>query len=379
MKPKVALIRGKFLNAYEMQIFSPLTESYDITAFGSCAPFHEHFDFPVVKLPSPMDLGEFSYKMPVLNRLFIDAHYLLGLERCLRGFDVAHSAETYYHFTQQALAAKRRGFVKKVVATVLENIPHNNEGIWGRKMFKQRARDELDHIIALTRLTKEALLAEGAEEKKITIIGHGIDTRIFRPDNSHWDRVGRSTRNTIRVGFAGRVETYKGVFDVLEAAHLLIQERTGKYHFQFIFIGSGSELHAMENEERQLGVDAFVTHKKLSYQEMPDAYKEIDIFVAPSVSTPTWMEQYCTALLEAQSMGLPIITTRSGGIPENVGNNCLYVPENDPESISHAIMRYVDHPRLRIEMAKKARYRAEKVHDVHIIANKIRDVYESIL
>src|SRR5581483_1784343 len=108
------------------------------------------FAFPVVKLPSPMDLPDFPYKMPILNRIFTDAHYLLGLEENLKGYDLVHTAETYFHYTQQAIEAKQKGQVKKVIATVLENIPFNNEGIWGRKEFKSNARENLDHMIALT-------------------------------------------------------------------------------------------------------------------------------------------------------------------------------------------------------------------------------------
>src|SRR5690348_16401037 len=137
---KIALVRGKFLNAYEMQIFEPLAKKYDITAFGSLYPFHNNFIFPTVKLPSPTDIPEFPKKMSVLNRLFTDAHYLYGLEEKLKEFDIVHSAETYFHYTQQALDAKKKGYVKKVIATVLENIPFNNEGILGRKEFKERAR-----------------------------------------------------------------------------------------------------------------------------------------------------------------------------------------------------------------------------------------------
>src|SRR3989338_2704061 len=148
MKPKIAIVRGKFLNTYEMQFFEPLVKDFDITAFGSLNPYHDRFAFPVVKLPSPMDLPDFPYKMPMLNRLFVDAQYLYGLEERLRGFDLVHTAETYFHYTQQSLNAKRKGYVKKVIATVLENIPHNNEGIWGRKLFKAKARRELDHIVA---------------------------------------------------------------------------------------------------------------------------------------------------------------------------------------------------------------------------------------
>ena len=50
-KPKIAIVRGKFLNKYEMQMYEPLVDRYDITAFGSLTSYHDQFTFPVVKLP----------------------------------------------------------------------------------------------------------------------------------------------------------------------------------------------------------------------------------------------------------------------------------------------------------------------------------------
>ncbi len=54
---KVAIVRGKFLNKYEMQLYEPLFPRFDITAFGSLTPFQDTFAFPTVKLLSPMDLS----------------------------------------------------------------------------------------------------------------------------------------------------------------------------------------------------------------------------------------------------------------------------------------------------------------------------------
>ncbi|MBI3559599.1 hypothetical protein HY087_00530, partial [Candidatus Gottesmanbacteria bacterium] len=76
------------MNMYEMQMYEPLVGRYDITAFGSLTCYHDRFVFPVVKLPSPMDVPEFPYKTPLLNRLFVDAHYLWGLENNLHDFDI---------------------------------------------------------------------------------------------------------------------------------------------------------------------------------------------------------------------------------------------------------------------------------------------------
>jgi alpha-maltose-1-phosphate synthase len=381
MKRNIAIVRGKFLNKYEMQFYEPLVKEFSLTAFGSLTPYHDRFTFPVVKLPSPMDVPEFPYKMPILNRLFVDAHYLFGLEeKLLCGFDLVHTAETYFHYTQQCLNAKRKGYVKKVIATVLENIPFNNEGIWGRKSFKKRSREELDHIIALTQKTKEALLAEGADPEKITVISHFVDTKRFMPTRAARSRRNSPGRRDLTILFSGRLEEYKGVFDVLQAAHFLAQDsELAKYALTYVFVGDGSQKGRMVDEEKRLGLSNNVIHRHVSYEDMPQEYDEADIFIAPSKPTVTYDEQYCTALLEAQACALPIVTTQTGGIPENIGNAGVLVSPGDVPGITKALKAYVLNPKLRENFGDKARKRAETVHDISIGASTLSALYKELL
>lgn len=375
---KIAIVRGKFLNAYEMQIFEPLISKYDITAFGSRSSYHTNFAFPVLQLFSPMDAPEFPKKMPVLNRMFTDAHYLYGLENKLKGFDIIHTAETYFSFTQQALNAKKKGYVKKVIATVLENIPFNNEGIHGRKAFKKRAREELDHMIALTKRTRDTLILEGADPKKITVIGHGIDTKRFIPSKK-WLK-NEITKKEFIILFSGRLEAYKGVYEILYAAKLLLLDKELKnYKLRFLFVGEGSEKQRLFDLEKHLDIEKFVEHTSVSYEDMPEVYQQADLFWAPSKPTHTYQEQYCTALLEAQAAGLPIVTTFSGGIPENIADAGVLVGPGDFFSLKDAMKEFILNPKTRIIYAKKARKRAETVHDAKIIAQQIARIYEKIL
>ncbi len=377
---KIAIVRGKFLNRYEMQFFAPLVTRYDMTAFASLTPYHDRFAFPVVKLPSPMDIPDVPYKMPVLNRLFTDAHYLFGLEHALKGYDLVHTAETYFRYTQQCLDAKKRGYVQKVIATVLENIPFNNEGIRGRKAYKQRARRELDHLIALTEKTKEAMIKEGTDPQKITVIRHFIDTTRFAPDTTHLDRLSDPARRSFTIVYTGRLEAYKGVMDMLSAAELLSHDPAlSPYALTMRFVGTGSLAGAMTEKERQIGNGWHFEHTSATYDAMPDVYRDADIFIAPSKPTPTWEEQYCTALLEAQASALPIVTTVSGGIPENVGSAAVLVPPGDVSAIAEALKHYVLEPKKRRMFAERARKRARAVHDISIGAGKLAALYDRVL
>ncbi|OGG09144.1 hypothetical protein A2154_03760 [Candidatus Gottesmanbacteria bacterium RBG_16_43_7] len=380
MKPKIAIIRGKFLNKYEMQFYEPLRNQFDITAFGSLSAYHRQFKFPAELLPSPMDLPDFPFRLPLLNRLFVDAHYLLGLERKLIGFDLVHSAETYYRYTQQALNAKRSGYVKKVIATVLENIPFNNEGIIGRRRYKARARQELDHLIALTQASRTALIQEGADPAKITVISHFIDSNRFSPTRLQQQQIADGNLRALNILYTGRLELYKGVMDIFKAAQQLLSDKQlSAYSLTFLFVGAGSQADNLNKSAARCGLKKHIQIENHPYEDMPQVYQRAHIFVAPSKPTRTWMEQYNTALLEAQASGLPIVTTDTGGIRENVGTAAIILTPGDIRSLAQSIKLLIQSSDRRRELAQIARVRAITIHDIKIGAGKIARLYHSLL
>lgn len=378
--PSVAIVRGKFLNRFDMQSYDPLVGNFDLTAFGSLTSLHTGFSFPTVRLMSPMDLPDFPYKMPILNRMLVDAHYLVGLEHKLMGFDLVHTAETYYHYTRQCLEAKRRGFVRKVISTVWETIPHNNEGIYGRREFKTRAIRELDHFIAVTRKAKEALVAEGADDRKITVIGAHVDTKKFHPVSTAAVAGDPKRRKQLTILFCGRLVPEKGIPDILTAMQMLAgNKKLSQYRLHWRFVGNGSLRKDIEAASRLNLKSWHSTIETAKYNNMPEIYQHADIFVAPSKTSVYWEEQYGMALLEAQASGLPIVTTRSGGIPENVGGAAVLIRPGDAVSLSREIFSLITQPEKRRTMGKAARTRALHVHDVAVGAVKLSRLYERVL
>lgn len=373
---KIALVRGAFLNQYEGQLYYPLSKNNEVVAFCSKKPIHDKFPFKVIKCSSPMDLdfGPFSkFKMPILNRAFVDAHWLIGLEEKMDGFDIAHCADTFYNFTHQCVQAKIQRKVKKVVATIFENIPFNNEGIWGRKKFKTDAINNIDAFIAISERSKAALLLEGADESKITVIGQRIDTEIFKPTKL------RKKTKEIVILFSGRLEFYKGVYEVVYSAKRLLSDKTLSGHtLKFIMIGDGSEKEKLTTLIGKLHIEKSIEIKSVPYSKMPQIYGQADIFLAPSRATPTYQEQFSTVLLEAQASGLPIVTTYSGGIPENVEDAALMANPGDHYSISEALKSLIVNEKLRLYYGEKARRHVHK-HSVSVGSKQIENLYRSLL
>ncbi len=90
---------------------------------------------------------------------------------------------------------------------------------------------------------------------------------------------------------------------------------------------------------------------KVPYEDLPAYYGLADIFVHPAV----WQEPFGMTLTEAMGCGLPVVSTRSGGIPEIVvdGETGLLVRAGDPEALADAILDLAGDPVRRREMGKR--------------------------
>lgn len=369
-KTKVAIVRGKYLSLYEMQNYAPLAKEFELVGFGSLKPTHEKVGFPVKKLFSPMDLPNFPYKLPILNRLCLgDAMYLFGLEKALKGFDIAHVRETYFHFTQQALNAKKKGLVKKVICTCSETIPFNHEGIWHRKKFKTRAIREVDHFHCLTNKARECLVKEGCDPKKITVIPYGVNLGRFMTYDLRF-----KNKNKLNILFVGRLVKEKGIYDLLKAFVQLIK---GNKNLKLTLIGKGEE----EDNIRTI-IDASpillnsVKVKSVSYTKIPKEYQKADILVLLSKPTRHWEEYFGMAIVEAMASGLPIVSTKSGVIPKVIANTGILVQPGDVKEVVEALKKLIEDDNLRRNLGSKARKRVEKFFDAQKQAKKIGRLYQ---
>ncbi len=377
-KPKVAFIRGAFLNSWELQNYEPLRNQFNLVIFSSLKSFlskessflperqdHAAPGAEIKKLVSPMDLPNFPYKMAILNRLLIDAHWLFGLEEKLKGFEIAHVAETYYAYTHQALKAKRKGMVKKIISTCWEIIPHNNESIWGRREWKKQAIQEIDHFICPTEMAKRCLIEEGCRPEKISVVRMGVDLKKFKMQKS---KIKRKIKNAkMNILYVGRLEKEKGVWELMEAFSELRKKQNNLF---LTLVGEGKKL-----PERKKGVKLT---GRLNYDKILKEYQKADVFVLPSKATKTWAEQYGMVLVEAMASGLPIIATKSGAIPEVLAEVGILVKPGDASALAKALNYLLAKPEKREEEGRRGRRRAQRYFDREKIAEKIAEIYQFI-
>ncbi len=111
--------------------------------------------------------------------------------------------------------------------------------------------------------------------------------------------------------------------------------------------------------------------------DIPAVLAASDVFVLPSF----YREGIPRSLLEAASMGLPLVTTRSPGCAEVVveGVNGFLVPVRDARALASAVARLVENPALRRRFGAESRRLAVSRFDLGVIAEQTRGVYHRLL
>ena len=154
--------------------------------------------------------------------------------------------------------------------------------------------------------------------------------------------------------FVGRLIPEKGIFDLLEALALL----RPVFHVVWLSLALGRPRRSRKAYRRTRPRRNVIFAGYLKGERLEAAYRSSDLFVLPTY----WFEGFPTAITEAMSARLPVITTRTRGIGDHLeeGVNALFVPPRSPVDLAEAIERVLSDGALRTRMAE-ANYR--KVED----------------
>lgn len=206
------------------------------------------------------------------------------------------------------------------------------------------------HIIAVSEAVKDFLLTRGIRASKITRIYHGV------PDRFNLRRRRRDVRERLGLRedeqalcMMARFIPDKGHDILLEALSLLSPDR----HYKLFLAGDDTGPWATEIKRmtRDKGLQDRVVFLGFS-DNVPLLLAGMDILVAPSRR-----EALSLSILEAMSMGIPVIAARTGGIPELIQHekNGLLVEREDPKDLLMAVSTLVSKPGSRRAYGQEGR------------------------
>lgn len=221
-----------------------------------------------------------------------------------------------------------------------------------------------DAVLVITSRLARQLVSEGLEEDRVHVVPPGVNPALFTgPFEDPFPSIGRP-----RVAFIGRLAPQKGVRTLVEAARLLGAQGGA----QFLLVGDGPQRPTLEREVRRLGVDDVVHFFGfVSHERVPAVLAHADLLVLPSL-----YEELGTVLLEAMWVGVPVVASRTGGIPDIIddGVNGVLVSPGDSEALARAIDRLLSDPDLARRLGEVARERAQG-YDWEVLAERVLEVY----
>jgi len=108
-----------------------------------------------------------------------------------------------------------------------------------------------------------------------------------------------------------------------------------------------------------------------------ECLQEADVLVFP---TRYALETFGLVNLEAMQVGIPVITTARGGIPEIVedGVNGLIVPEKDPAAIAEKVIHLYYHPEVRQRMGANNIAKFHKMYTAEAYGQRMIGVFEAL-
>lgn len=271
-----------------------------------------------------------------------------------------------------------------VVGAALPGVPRvfATHGIWARsglqglegakfKMTAWAINRWSEAAYAVSRDQLDKLIAHGANPEKLCLIENGVQpprTSDLAPKDI-LARFGIDPQRHIVVATLARLSKDKALDTLIQEAALL---RDSHPDLRWVIAGEGPEKATLERMISRLGLNGIVVLAGF-VQPAGDLLKSANIYAQPSAH-----EAFSLAILEAMSMGLPVVASQIGGIDEQVveGKTGLMCAQGDANSFAQAFAQLARSPEdcKWMGMQGQARYRALFTED-RMIA-RLQDLYD---
>ncbi|MDE3046078.1 MAG: glycosyltransferase family 4 protein [Verrucomicrobiota bacterium] len=171
--------------------------------------------------------------------------------------------------------------------------------------------------------------------------------------------------------YFGRMTRGKGVDLLIRAFHHLIKEFPSA---KLSLIGSGERVPLLRDLVQELQLSDHVQFTDwLQNEALFSRLIASDLFCLPSFS-----EGLPSSILEAMSIGLPVVATDVGGVSEIIEHDVsgILIPPRDEEALTKVLLELADAPLRRLQLREEALLRWKKVGTQEVIINQLMTAYQ---
>ncbi|MBC7812728.1 MAG: glycosyltransferase family 4 protein [Burkholderiales bacterium] len=188
------------------------------------------------------------------------------------------------------------------------------------------------------------------------LIYPAVDLQLFRADNP---RQPHDPNAPLKILSVGRLAWAKGYEFALDT---VLRLRQRGLDVRYTVLGEGPYLDALTFAANQLGITDIVTFVGAVPREKVIAYyQDADVLLHLALE-----EGFCNAVIESQAMGLPVVCSDVGGLPENIADGVtgFLVPQRDPDAAADKLIELAHNPELALKMGAAGRERSFAHYDL---------------
>lgn len=277
------------------------------------------------------------------------------------------SGASFYRKSLFVLLSRLRGLpvVIHVHGADFDSFYNNSSSIakwYIRKIFSLCSR-----TLVLSAFWKDFFIRHIIGEN-VEVLHNGVYTHVFEACYT-------MPANLSRFLFLGRLGQRKGVYDLLQAADILVNQQQHR-DLLFYLAGDGEieQVQAIVNErglQQNVQLLGWIGEK-----EKLECLKKADTMILPSYN-----EGLPMSILEAMAAGKIIISGRVGGIPDLVteGENGFLITPGDVESLCRHIVFVKSHPEEMLRMAQNNRNKIDADYNLQKINGQLHSIYRQIV
>lgn len=235
-------------------------------------------------------------------------------------------------------------------------------------------------VVTITGALRDEMIFRGVDPAKITVVPNGVDTSRFVPqkrDARLAKELGIS--DELVIGYVGSVLDYEGIGILLQAAHILRQERTD---FIILVVGDGAALEQLKRSVLERGQEGYVIFTdRVPHDEVNRYYSLIDVAPFPRLPLPVCEMVSPLKPFEAMAMGKAVVASNVAALAEIVsdGRTGLLHEKGNPASLAIQLRRLLDDPALRTRLAESGLSWVRKERDWRVVASQVADIYSELL